>query len=99
MTTPTRWPYKHSIPKDPDATLDYTIDWSDWLADGEAIVNSSWTLDGVTSVNASFTTTTATVFVRGGTNETIASMTNRVTTNNTVPRIDERTILLPIRHR
>ncbi len=99
MTAITRWPYKHPVPKDPDSTLDYTLDWSDWLAGDETIVESTWTLSGVTSVNESRTTTTTTIFVRGGTVGETASLTNRITTSNAVPRIDERTLLLSIQER
>lgn len=28
---------------DPDAILDYAFDWSDWLAEGESISQSTWT--------------------------------------------------------
>ena len=30
--------------KDPSSTLDYSFDWTNWLAPGETIVSSSWTI-------------------------------------------------------
>ena len=30
--------------KDPSSTLDYSFDWSGWLAPGEAITANSWSL-------------------------------------------------------
>ena len=30
---------------DPDALLDYVIDWTPWLATGETIVSATWELD------------------------------------------------------
>jgi hypothetical protein len=33
-----------SYPIDPQARLDYYVDWSAWLADGETITTSTWTV-------------------------------------------------------
>ena len=30
--------------KDPSSTLDYSFDWTNWLAPGEAILSGSWTI-------------------------------------------------------
>ncbi len=31
--------------KAPDARVDFSLDWSDWLADGETITAASWRVD------------------------------------------------------
>ena len=45
--------------KDPNATLDYTFDWSAWLTPiADTITSVTWVLSaGLTSVSASNTTT------------------------------------------
>lgn len=87
-------------PKDPNAVLDYEWDFAPWLlpaadtisshsiivASGDVVVNSS-----------SHTTTTVTAWLSGGTVDTTAQVTARVTTAQ--GRIDDRTIRLDIRER
>ena len=87
--------------KDPDATLDYEFDWSDWLTPiGDTIVSVQWVLSaGLTLVNGSNTTTSATAFVSGGVDGDQETLTCRVTTNSTPPRIDDRTVILDIQAR
>jgi hypothetical protein len=54
--------------KDAAAVLDYSIDWSQWLA-GDTIAASSWTCDqGITGVPVSGPDTTKTsIWLSGGT--------------------------------
>ena len=53
--------------KDPDAVLDYAVDWLRWLA-GDEIATSVWIVpDGLTRVSDAATTTKATVWLSGGT--------------------------------
>lgn len=53
--------------KDPEAILDYMIDWTDWLA-GDTIVSAVWTIPaGLTVVTDSHDNTTTTVWLSGGT--------------------------------
>lgn len=55
------------VNKDPDSVLDYEIDWSSWLVDGDTIATSTWTFPaGLTKDSDTNTTTTATVWVSGG---------------------------------
>ncbi len=84
--------------KDPDATLDYEFDWSDWLTPlADTIASVEFVLsDGLTSVSESHTTTTATIFVSGGVEDETETVTCRITTNSTPPRIDDRTLFLKI---
>jgi hypothetical protein len=78
--------------KDPDATLDYQINWATWLADDDTISNSSFisNSDDITVESSSFTDTTSTVWLSGGQAGSSYEITNRITT--TLGRIDDRTI-------
>jgi hypothetical protein len=91
-----QWPHRMQAHFDPDATLDYQLDWSSWLTDGEVIANSTWTVSGADQVTASFSDTRATIWLRNPTGK-IISATNKITTNSApVPRIDERTLLITV---
>lgn len=84
--------------KDPDATLDYHVDWSAWLADGETIDTAAWTVaEGITEASTSATDTVATVWLSGGTDGQTYAATCRVTTTD--GRIDDRTITIRVRER
>lgn len=86
--------------KDPDAVLDYTVDWSDWLATGEEIASSSWVNpDGFTVNTSSNTTTVAVVWLSGGVAGRTYRMTNRITTDSTPARTDDRTITIKVAER
>jgi len=79
--------------KDPDAVLDYQIDWSSWLDTGETISASAWTVPtGLTEDSDSNTTTTATVWLSGGTAGVTYSVTNQITTSDS--RTEDRTITI-----
>ncbi len=66
--------------KDPQAKLDYGIDWSAWL-DGDVIIASAWSSDAGLIVEAnSFTSTVTTVWLSGGTVGASYRVTNHVTT-------------------
>jgi hypothetical protein len=87
---------KVTIKKDPNATLDYPFDWSEWLdAISDTINAVVWTLDPTLSlVSSSFTAVTATPFISGGTVGTTVSVACKITTVG--GRTDERTIWLKI---
>lgn len=66
--------------KDPDEVLDYIRDWTAAL-DGDTISTSTWTPEtGITVDTSSNTTTTATVWVSGGTVGETYGITNRIVT-------------------
>jgi len=66
--------------KDPHAVLDYTIDWTRWLA-GDQIAASEWLVpSGLTKLADSKTATLATVWLSGGTAGESYAVTNRITT-------------------
>lgn len=54
--------------QDPDEVLDYTLDWSEWLVDGDVISSATASGDAGLTVGGtvSFTTTTTTVWLSGG---------------------------------
>ncbi len=80
--------------KDPQAILDYVIDWSDWL-DGDTITASTWTAPtGITVDSDSHTTTATTVWLSGGTLGETYSLVNHITT--AAGREDDRTIKIKV---
>ncbi len=80
--------------KDPDARLDYEVDWSDWL-DDDTIVDSEWLVpDGITSDADTSTTTTATIWLLEGDAGRSYDVVNRITT--AAGRINDRTIKIKI---
>jgi hypothetical protein len=87
-----------AIDKDPGATLDYTISWADWLVNTDVITASTWTVEtGVTKVTDAFTTTTATIWLSGGTHGEEYTVVNRITTQG--GRIDERSLIIRVGER
>jgi len=80
--------------KDPDATLDYQVDWSEWLG-SDTIASSTWVVDsGITLDIDTNTTTTATAWLSGGTAGETYTATNRIVTAD--GRTDDRTITIQI---
>ncbi len=62
------------------ATITYTMDWSEWLPDGDTISASVWAVDGVTNESDSNTTTTTTIKISGGVTGDVHTITNTITT-------------------
>lgn len=79
------------VNKDPNAALDYTIDWSDWLG-ADVIAASTWTVaspaGGLVSTTPAYTNTAAKTWLSGGTAGQVVRVTNRITTS--LGRIDDR---------
>lgn len=85
--------------KDPDATIDITFDWADWLSDIGSVPISDVTFTlkgGLTNVATFNSATTATVFVSGGLAGTTATIACKIKTNTTPARTDERTVYIDI---
>ncbi len=83
--------------KDPNAVLDYTWDWEDWL-DSDTISSSSVTVQtGLTADSDTNTTTTATVWLSSGTLGEDYEVTNRIVTAG--GRTEDRTIIIMVRER
>jgi hypothetical protein len=84
--------------KDPDAVLDYRVDWSQWLAAGETITVSTWVVPaGITKNSDSLAGSAATVWLSGGMAGTTYRVTNRITTNQ--GRTDDRSMTITVRDR
>jgi len=85
--------------KDPDAVLDYSVDWSAWLA-GDQIATSTWLLEEgavIEQVSDTKTASKTTVWLRGGQNGTTYLVTNRIVTLG--GRTDDRTISVKVEDR
>lgn len=84
--------------KDPQAVLDYQVNWAAWL-DGDTISASTWTVPaGLTQPSpASNTTTTATVWIAGGTAGSSYNVVNHITT--TAGRQNDATLRIFIKDR
>lgn len=85
--------------KDDNAVIDFSEDWSSWLASGETIATSSWSVspDSLTIDSNTNDTTSATAWVSGGTVGTVYRLTNRITTS--ASRTDERTVVVRVEKR
>ncbi|OYN81786.1 hypothetical protein [Mycolicibacterium sphagni] len=85
--------------KDPNARLDFGVDWGGALLGGDVIVSSTWiiseTNDGILVIDDdSFTATRATVWLTGGAVGFTYKVTNRIVT--AAGRIDDWTLRVKI---
>ena len=72
--------YDATFTKDPDEVLDFTRDWSPFLGT-DTIASSAFVVPtGLTKGLETNDTTTATVWLSGGTNHAVYIVTNRITT-------------------
>jgi hypothetical protein len=80
--------------KDPDASLDYTQDWSDWLGT-DTISSFAVVVDaGITQGISSNTTTTCTCWFSGGVTGESYTVTYRITT--AAGRVDDRSFIITV---
>lgn len=90
--------YALSWEKDPDASLDYGIEWGDWLPPGDSIANMYVSTSAGLQVTAQALRGSLTAIVaKSGVNGVWESATIRIVTAQ--GRIDERTVQLLIRNR
>ena len=85
-----------TIDKDPDATLDYAWEWSDWLA-GDSISSHTVTVSGVTKASDTRVGTKVTAWISGGTVGTPGLATCTITT--AAGRIEQRSIAFRVLNR
>jgi hypothetical protein len=92
-------PKTTTLLKDPDAKLNYTLNWSKWLDTGDTISSVSWISENnaITVHSSTNTTTAATVILSGGKISKKYRITCRITTANGL--IDDRSFWLQIRER
>ena len=89
------------LDKDPSAELPYVMDWTLWLGDSAEIDTSEWFVAGDATlvidddeiVAGNLTTQ---VFLSGGTVGKFVTVTNRITTDETPARTDDRSFTLRI---
>lgn len=83
--------------KDPDAVLDYSVDWSRWLA-GDELATSEWIVAAdLTKASETNSPTKATVWLSGGAAGLSYSVTNRITT--TGGRTEDRSFTIRVEER
>ena len=83
--------------KDPDAVLDYTVDWEDWL-DSDTISASEWSIPtGLTEGSDTFGDSTATVWLSSGTAGKDYNIVNHITT--AAGREDDKTLVILCREK
>lgn len=88
--------------KDPEALLDYAVDWGAQYLAGDALADSSWSVSpdepgGATIAGSHFDLLISTVQVAGGIAGRIYRITNHVTTAS--GREDSRSIMLRVEKR
>ena len=88
--------------KDPEATLDYSVDWGAEYLSGDALAQSDWTVSpvepgGVTVASSWFDLLVATAEVTGGNPGRLYRLTNHVVTVE--GREDSRSIVLRVEKR
>ena len=80
---------------DRDSFLDYSLDWSDWLAGDDSIASSVWSSDdGLTLSGPTIYGSLTTIWVQGGASRTWYAVTNTVTSAQ--GRKDQQTIRMYI---
>lgn len=86
-------------PKDPDEEVDYQVDWSGRLDEGDTIAASAFTVPtGLTQPKpATFSDTTTTVWLGSGAAGTTYTILNRVTTAG--GRIYDQSVKIRIKER
>lgn len=83
---------------DPQARLDYSVDWSAWLAENESITETEWDVPAGLSPSDEITLAgVCTVWLEGGTAGQRYPVVCQISTSQ--GRRDERTIWLLVRDR
>lgn len=85
-------------PKDPEAVLRYSFDWSDWLESGVTISTRTVTVQsGLTKDSDEISGTGVNVVVSGGTANRDYLAECLITTSD--GQTDERSMIIPVRER
>ena len=90
--------------KDPDAVLPYEFDWSEWL-DAAEIDTSDFIISGADSGLAEDSAsvlagnTSTRIVLSGGTVGVKYRVTNRIVTNETPARTDDRSFFISVKER
>jgi len=80
--------------KDPEARLDYKIDWTEWLGD-DIITASTWSVPaGITKELDTWNNQSTTIWLSGGSLDCTYECVNHIETAD--GREDDRTILIHV---
>ena len=86
---------QRNFEKDPDATVDFTVDWTDWL-ESDTLSTGTWVVPaGITNVSSQYTTVKDTVFLSGGTVNNTYAIINRISTVG--GKINDQTIYVLVK--
>lgn len=84
--------------KDPNARLDFAIDWSAVLPQDDSITSSIWLApDDLATDTPSINGRTTTVWITGGVAGRTYAVTNRIVTDD--GRVDDRTLRITVANR
>ena len=87
-----------AAPKDPQASLRHSIDWSPWLESGETITAQTVTApDGITTDQVTQADGVVSYRISGGTAGGDYKITCQITTST--GRVDQRSVLYRVRER
>lgn len=94
------WPFKVKEYIDPQAVLNYGIDWTDWLPTDAAISTSTWVAVGGTVEHSTHADGIAYVWVSSGVVGSTITLTNHITLDTApIALEDERTLILTVKDR
>jgi hypothetical protein len=82
---------------DPGDTLDYSIDWSQWLSPGDTILTSTWSVPSgliIVSSNISSTGSITVAWIKGAGSGSLMQISNTIVTSQ--GRTAVKTVTLPI---
>lgn len=84
--------------KDPQDSVWYTVDWSDWLDAGESVAGTDWTVPaGIVQDAVTATSTSSLIKLSGGTPGVTYKVACKITTS--ASQVVERSFLVPVKHR
>ncbi len=99
-------PDKPKIVKDPNATLDYTFDWTQWLTDiSDSIISATISVvpaDDASTLNIVQQTVASPkviAWLSGGVAGKTYQVTCHITTASTPARVDDRSIFIKVKER
>jgi hypothetical protein len=97
-------PLTASVTKDPDANLDYQMDWSNWLESGDSLTTTQWLVSGPDAILKVAASPAPEVdgpisrcWLEDGTAGARYKLTCRIET--LAGRVDDRTVLVIVRER
>jgi hypothetical protein len=75
------------IPKDPNASLQYGMDWKEWLVQGDTVSSSTWTVEttgtnAVTVADSTILDNVALITIAGGQEGTVYTVANTIVTGD-----------------